>query len=141
MKKYKKYLGKKHDYFHTNCITLIAEIYETELQRDDFKKIWKLLDLKEGHPEQESRWYKVFNLQKLLKCTQEYGIKIEKLTDIKEYDVIMFATRQRKIPIHFGMYIGQNMMIHIEEGSYSKIDMLNDNWRGKIHSVYRRKMV
>ena len=53
----------------------------------------------------------------------------------------MFATRQRKIPIHFGMYIGQNMMIHIEEGSYSKIDMLNDNWRGKVHSVYRRKMV
>ena len=52
MKKYKKYLGKKHDYSQTNCITLIAEIYETELQRDDFKKIWKLLDLKEGHPEQ-----------------------------------------------------------------------------------------
>ena len=139
MKKYKKYLGKKHNYFHTNCITLIAEIYETELQRDDFKKIWKLLDLKEGHPEQESKWYKFFT-QSLVSVLGIIQIQ-KKLTDIKEYDVIIFATRQRKIPIHFGMYIGQNMMIHIEEGSYSKIDMLNDNWRGKVHSVYRRKMV
>ena len=141
MEKYKKYLGKKHNYFNTNCITLIAEIYENELQRDDFKKIWEFVDLKEGHPEQESRWWKFFTLKKLLKCAKEYGIKIEKITDIEEYDFIIFTTKKRKIPIHFGMYIGQNMMIHIEEGSYSKIDMLNDSWRERIHSVYRRKMV
>lgn len=141
MEKYKKYLGKKHNYLNTNCITLIAEIYETELQRDDFKKIWEFVNIKEGHPEQESRWGKFFTLKKLLKCAHEYGIKIEKLTDIEEYDFIIFTTKKRKIPIHFGMYIGQNMMIHIEEGSYSKIDMLNDNWRERIHSVYRRKMV
>jgi|TARA_R110000764_G_scaffold204448_1_gene289725 hypothetical protein len=141
MEKYKKYLGKKHNYLNTNCITLIAEIYENELQRDDFKKIWEFVDLKEGHPEQESRWWKFFTLKKLLKCAKEYGIKIEKITDIEEYDFIIFTTKKRKIPIHFGMYIGQNMMIHIEEGSYSKIDMLNDSWRERIHSVYRRKMV
>ena len=99
------------------------------------------MDVKEGHPDQESRWLRFFTLKKLLKCAQEYGIKIEKITDIEEYDFIIFTTKKRKIPIHFGMYIGQNMMIHIEEGSYSKIDMLNDNWRERIHSVYRRKMV
>ena len=37
MEKYRKYLGRKHDYLKTNCITLIADIYEKELQRDDFK--------------------------------------------------------------------------------------------------------
>jgi hypothetical protein len=141
MEKYKKYLGKKHNYLNTNCITLIAEIYENELQRDDFKKIWEFVDLKEGHPEQESRWWRFFSLKKLLNCAHEYGIKIEQITDIEEYDFIIFTNKKRKIPIHFGMYIGQNMMIHIEEGSYSKIDMLNDNWRERIHSVYRRKMV
>ena len=141
MQKYRKYLGRKHDYYNTNCITLIAEIYETELQRDDFKKIWEFVNIKEGHPEQESRWWRVIALKKLFNCAQKYGIKIEKITDIEEYDFIIFTTKKRKIPIHFGMYIGQNMMIHIEEGSYSKIDMLNDNWRERIHSVYRRKMV
>jgi len=39
------------------------------------------------------------------------------------------------------MYIGQNMMIHIEEKSYSRIDMLNQDWREKIYGVYRRKVV
>ena len=41
-----------------------AEIYETELQRDDFKKIWEFVDVKEGHPEQESRWWRFFTLKK-----------------------------------------------------------------------------
>ena len=142
MQKYRKYLGIKHDYHNTNCITLIADIYKNELPNEDtFKKIWDYLDIKEGHPEQEDKWWKFFDLKRWNKFLKEYCKKIENLTEIQEYDVIVFSTSRRRIPIHFGMYIGQNYMIHLEEKSTSKIEMLNDDWREKIHSVYRRKMV
>ena len=141
MEKYQKYLGIKHDYAHTNCITLIANIYEHELHRDAFfTKLWEYIDIKEGRPEQKSRWWKFLQYKNLLKYAKEYAIKVESITDLQEYDIIIFKSRSN-IPIHFGMYIGQNMMIHIQEKEYSKIEMLNDNWRGKIHSVYRSKMV
>ena len=142
MQKYRKYLGIKHDYHNTNCITLIADIYKNELPNEDtFKKIWDYLDITEGHPEQEDKWWKFFDLKRWNKFLKEYCKKIENLTEIQEYDVIVFSTSRRRIPIHFGMYIGQNYMIHLEEKGTSKIEMLTDTWRGKIHSVYRRKMV
>jgi cell wall-associated NlpC family hydrolase len=140
MQKYRKYLGRQHDYFNTNCITLIADIYQEELQRDDFKKIWDYLEIKEGHPEQKSRWWKIYTLQRLLECTKEYATEVKDITQLQEYDVIMFKS-EKSSPLHFGMYIGQNMMIHIEEKSYSRIDMLNQDWREKIYGVYRRKVV
>ena len=142
MEKYKKYLGIKHDYHNTNCITLIASIYKNELQDEDiFKNIWICLDIKEGHPKHEEKWWKFFDLKKWKSFLKEYCDRIESLTEIHEYDVIIFSTPRRSIPVHFGMYIGQNYMIHLEENNTSKIEMLNDNWRGKIHSVYRRKVV
>ena len=142
MEKYQKYLGIKHNYYNTNCITLIANIYKNELQNEDiFKKIWDCLDIKEGHPEHEEKWWKFFDLKKWNTFLKDHCKKIENLTDIKEYDVIVFSVSRRRIPTHFGMYIGQNYMIHLEDKNTSKIEMLNDDWRGKIHSVYRRKMV
>ena len=142
MQKYRKYLGIKHDYYNTNCITLIADIYKNELYNEDiFKEIWDYLDIKDGHPEYKGKWWKFFDLKRWNKFLKEYCKKIENLTEIQEYDVIVFNASRRQIPIHFGMYIGQNMMIHLQEKSYSKIEMLSDMWRGRIHSVYRRKMV
>jgi cell wall-associated NlpC family hydrolase len=95
---------------------------------------------KEGHPEQKSRWWKIYTLQRLLECTKEYATEVKDITQLQEYDVIMFKS-EKSSPLHFGMYIGQNMMIHIEEKSYSRIDMLNQDWREKIYGVYRRKVV
>ncbi len=97
MKKYKKYLGIPHDYQTTNCITLIADIYKNELQRDDFKKVWDYLDIKDGHPEQGSRWWRFLQLKKLLKFTKDNAVKVENLTDLQEYDVIIFSTNRREI--------------------------------------------
>ena len=38
---------------------------KNELQNeDDFKKIWDYLDIKEGHPEQENKWWKFFDTTK-----------------------------------------------------------------------------
>ena len=66
MEKYRKYLDRKHDYFNINCITLIAEIYEKELHRDDFKLLWEYLGIKDGHPEHQTRWWKYLKLKKYL---------------------------------------------------------------------------
>ena len=143
MEKYKKYLGIPHDFQNINCITLISKIYEQELSRQDFKKVWGYVDVKNGHPDPayQNKWWKYLIQEKLLICLQECATRVEKLIDLKEYDVIIFGTPRKNIPIHFGMYIGQNSIIHLPAGSTSKIELLNDYWRGRIHSVHRRKMV
>ena len=142
MEKYKKYLGIKHDYNDQTCISLIADIYKNELQDDSlFTILWKWIGMNKGRHNHGSKWWKFIDSENFNKFLNEYAIKIDNIIDIQEYDVIMFSNLRRRIPIHFGMYIGQNMMIHMQEKSYSKIEMLSEMWRGRIHSVYRSKMV
>ena len=121
---------------------MIADIYKQELQDDSlFTILWKWIGMEKGRHNYGNKWWKFIDSENFNKFLTEYAIKIDNIIDIQEYDVIMFSTPRRRIPIHFGMYIGQNMMIHMQEKSYSKIEMLNDIWRGKIHGIYRSKMV
>ena len=46
-------------------------IYKNELQRDDFKKVWDYLDIKDGHPEQGSRWWRFLQLKKFNKIEKK----------------------------------------------------------------------
>jgi len=133
--KYLKYLNKKHDYLENNCITLINEIYKNELNSNAFDKLWVYLDMPDGKPQDGKAWMKRFSIQDI-----EYGASLVAkkvdLTDLQEYDVILFKSK-RLLPIHFGMYVGYNKFIHLEEGRFSKIDVLNDNWRNMIASIWR----
>ncbi len=133
--KYLKYLNKKHDYLENNCITLISEIYKNELNSNAFDKLWIYLDMPEGKPQDGKAWMKRFSIQDI-----EYGASLVAkkvdLTDLQEYDVILFKSK-RLLPIHFGMYVGYNKFIHLEEGRFSKIDVLNTNWREMIASIWR----
>ncbi len=134
--KYLKYLNKKHDYLENNCITLINEIYKIELNSNAFDELWVYLSMPEGKPQDGKAWMKRFSIQDI-----EYGASLVAkkvdLTDLQEYDVILFKSK-RLLPIHFGMYVGYNKFIHLEEGRFSKIDVLNDNWRDMIASIWRQ---
>lgn len=134
--KYLKYLGKKHNYLENNCITLINDIYKTELNSNVFDSLWLYLNMPEGKPLEGKAWMKRFSIQDIETGASLVAKKVD-LTDLQEYDVILFKSG-RLLPTHFGMYVGYNKFIHLEEGRFSKIDNLNDNWRNMIASIWRQ---
>lgn len=134
--KYLKYLNKKHDYRENNCITLINEIYKNELQSNVFDSLWDYIKVPEGKPLEGRAWMRRVSLESLENWASLNAKKVI-LTEIQEYDVIIFKAG-RLVPTHFGMYIGNNKFIHLEEGRFSRIDNLNDNWREVIASIWRQ---
>lgn len=136
MSNYTQYLGIKHDYLNINCITLIERIYKEQLGSDVFSDLWKHLEIKNGKPKEGTRWKFKITFDKILEWTNKNARKVD-LRDLKEYDVFIFKSKKNR-PLHFGMYIGENKFIHIEEESTSVISLLNQDWRDQIHSIYRR---
>lgn len=133
--KYLKYLGIKHNYTENNCITLIASIYKNELNSNVFDGLWEYLDLPEGKPQDGRGWMKRFSISSLETWASTVATKVN-LTELQEYDVIIFKSR-RLIPTHFGLYIENNRFIHLEEGRFSRIDVLDQEYREEIASIWR----
>lgn len=134
--KYLKYLNRKHNYTEHNCITLINEIYKNELNSNIFDSFWDLVSMPNGRVQDGRAWMKRISMQIVEDWASTVARKVN-LTEMQEYDVIVFKSR-RMVPIHFGMYIGNNKFIHLEEGHYSKIDSLNDTWRELLGSIWRQ---
>ena len=137
MTDYVKYLGIKHDYQNINCITLIERIYKEELNSNIFQNLWEYLKLKDGKPSEGRRWKFKVTLEKIEEWANLNATKVN-LTNIKEYDVILFKSKKNR-PIHFGMYTKNNNFIHVEEETNSRVSSLNQEWRNQIHIILRRK--
>lgn len=133
--KYLKYLNIKHDYQNYNCITLIDFIYKTELRCNIFDDLWIYLNLPEGKPKDGRSWMRKFSLNHLETWAEKVATKVI-LTNLVEYDVIVFKSA-RLLPTHFGMYIGGNKFIHLEEDKYTKIEAFNQDWRDRVAGLWR----
>lgn len=133
--KYNKYLGLKHNYTEHNCITLIDSIYKNELNSNVFDGLWEYLELPEGRPKDGRGWMKRFSISSLETWASTVATKVN-LTELQEYDVIIFKSR-RLIPTHFGLYVENNRFIHLAEGKFSKIDVLDQEYREEIASIWR----
>ena len=133
--KYIKYIGIKHNYLENNCITLIDSIYKNELNSNVFESLWEPLGLPGGKPKDGRGWMKRLSVQTLEDWATTVAIKVY-LTELQEYDVIIFKSR-RLIPTHFGLYVENNRFIHLAEGKFSKIDVLDQEYREEIASIWR----
>jgi len=133
--KYLKYLGLKHNYTEHNCITLIDSIYKNELKSNVFDGLWEYLELPEGRPKDGRGWMKRFSISSLETWASTVATKVN-LTELQEYDVIIFKSG-RLIPTHFGLYVENNRFIHLAEGKFSKIDILDQEYREEIASIWR----
>ena len=133
--KYLKYLNRKHEYPDNTCITLITDIYKTELNSNSFDGLWDHLKLPEGKHFYGSSWIRHISIDSIEKWASINAKKVD-LTAIQEYDVIIFKSG-RLLPTHFGMYVGANKFIHLEETKYSRIESLNEKWRSVIASIWR----
>ena len=62
-------------------------------------------------------WMKHFHIQKVDEWASKCSIKV-KLTDAKNYDVMIFKSEKYDLAIHFGMYLMPSKLLHIEEGGW-----------------------
>ena len=121
-----KYLSLRHEYGKIDCIELIRSFYKNELNIQ--------FDLP---PYPHSRaWMKYFHTQKVDEWASKCSIKV-KLTDAKNYDVMVFKSEKYDLAIHFGMYLMPSKLLHIEEGGCSCVQTLSDYWVNRLHAIYR----
>ena len=121
-----KYLGLKHKYGQMDCIELIRNFYQEELNLK--------FDLP-NYPNSRD-WMKVFHTKKVDEWASKCSIKV-KLTDAKNYDVMVFKSEKYEFAIHFGMFLMPSKLLHIEEGSCSCVQTLSDYWVSRLHAIYR----
>lgn len=125
------YLGIKHAYGSYDCITLVQQFYENELNCSFNIPVYPSSRL----------WMKKYTVEFLDEWASKYGKKVS-LTDAKNYDLISFKSKKSNLLIHFGLYIKPNKMLHVEEGNTSRVDNLSEYWLEHLHAIYRHdKMV
>lgn len=125
------YLGIKHAYGSYDCITLVQQFYENELNCSFNLPVYPSSRL----------WMKKYTVEFLDEWASKYGKKVS-LTDAKNYDLISFKSKKSNLLIHFGLYIKPNKMLHVEEGNTSRVDNLSEYWLEHLHAIYRHdKMV
>lgn len=121
-----EYLFLPHSYGDVNCVSLIQRFYANELDIT--------LDIPDY--EKSRRWSAFFTTKSVDFWATQNAKKVE-LTAAKNYDLMIFKSRNSNKLTHFAMYIESNRMLHIEEGSTSKIEMLSDYWLQQLYGVYR----
>lgn len=127
--KYQEYLTLTHEWEDLNCLTLLEHLYKKYLNID-FMDTWLRADRKDGSTNIDARWFAKYRREDFLNEISNW-IKIE-LTQIKEFDILVF-TSKGNLPKHFGMYIGQNYMIHMLQNNPCQISFLDDTYRDKLN--------
>lgn len=120
------YLNIPHSYADTNCITLIQRFYSVELGLQ--------FELP-SYPSSRS-WMKQFSISSIEQWAAKYAKKVS-LTDIKNYDLMVFKSEKSNLVTHFGLYIEPYRILHVEEGSTSRLDYLTDYWLSQLYAIYR----
>lgn len=125
---YEKYLNLKHIYGTLDCIILVKLFYKQEFNIEitlpDYSK--------------SKTWMREYDVDKLDSTILKYCSKLY-LTDTKNYDLITFKSLNSSQIIHFGIFLSPLKMLHVEDGSISKIDNLNKYWLDHYYASYRHE--
>lgn len=122
---FEKYLFLPHSYTDLNCVSLIQRFYSCELK----------IDLLLPEYEKSRRWSAFFTTNSVDDWASNNAKKVN-LQYAKNYDLMIFKSKNNKLT-HFAMYVETNRMLHTEEGSFSKIELLSDYWIQQLYGVYR----
>ncbi len=77
-----------------------------------------------------------FSLSSIEQWAAKYAKKVS-LTEIKNYDLMVFKSKKSNLVTHFGLYIEPYRLLHVEEGSTSRLDYLTDYWLSQLCAIYR----
>lgn len=83
----------------------------------------------------KSRWGTDVSFQEIDSLAMSSGFKHVVLVDLQPRDILVFKLVEDR-PLHFGVYIGNNQFIHLRKRP--KIDDFTQEWRDKVHFIYRR---
>ena len=122
----REYIGIKHEYGSYDCIELIRQFYAKDLN---------IQFPLPTYPKSRD-WMKHFSANSVDGWASTCASKV-KLTEAKDYDVMVFKSEKSNLIIHFGMYLMPSKMLHIEEGGFSCVETLSDYWLDKLHAIYR----
>lgn len=121
-----KYLFIPHSYDDINCVSLIQLYYKNELG----------VELNIPEYNKSRRWSAFFNTSSVDAWAINNATKVQ-LTEAKNYDLMIFKSGNKLT--HFAMYVATNRMLHVEERSVSKIELLSDYWIKQLYGVYRHE--
>ena len=120
------YIGIKHDYEKINCVSLIQSFYKNELN----------IEFDTPNYPKSRRWLKSYDPLFMDDWVSNDWTKV-KLTEAKNYDVMIFKSEKTNLITHFGMYIMPSKMMHIEEGGFSCVQSLTDYWVDNLCMICR----
>jgi cell wall-associated NlpC family hydrolase len=126
---YFKYLNKQHDYENYNCFTLVVDVFKQERNID-------LLTAQRLGFSENFRLENKFSLRKIglqLVDKESQFWKQVTITELQPFDILVF----RKNLLHFGIYIGNNKILHLPEESKTLVSEFDDSLRECVYGCYR----
>ncbi len=136
---FSKYTDKKFKINESDCLSIIEEYYNEEFGLNIF------------HYERNENWdknYKEFIDSKLSCFTnnknfdefinKENFIKIDRIEDAKKHDLIIFKYLDN-YPSHFGIYLGNDYILHQPRNRDSLIEKLSAPEKRRIYCFARHK--
>jgi cell wall-associated NlpC family hydrolase len=125
---FESYIGLQHEYGQNDCITLIQRFYAEQLKINFSLPAYT----------KSKKWMYNLTTSQIDEWALKYAIKTT-LTTAHNYDLIVF--KSNNLITHFGMFLLPNRMLHIEQGSLSKIETLSDYWINSIYALYRHEQL
>lgn len=113
-----KYVGRSFEIGVSDCLTLVADYYQEKLNI-------KLPSIK-----RKDGWYKD-NPKIVDENTPANFTKIE-LKEAKENDLVVFDMLKNNQPCHFGVYLGNDMILHQPREKLSTIELLTESIKKRI---------
>lgn len=120
--KYAKYLGHNFEYNTSDCLSLVENFYKNEL------------NINFGHPFRDSNWFQI-SPQRIESEFKSY--KFSKVNNLQYGDLIVVQYPGRNFPSHFGVYIGNDEILHHRSGGYSCIEKYSALLKGLTKFVLR----
>jgi proteasome lid subunit RPN8/RPN11 len=115
-----KYIGKKFDVYKFDCYQLTKDYYKNELNiiLPEFQR--------------DENWYT--NIPKLIEDNwSKHFIEVE---DKQKNDILLFKIGHDYIS-HMGIYLGGNLMLHVELDRESKVEIVGHKWLKRLEKVIR----
>ena len=113
-----KYVGRAFEIGVSDCLSIVSDYYKEELNI-------KLPEIIRG-----ADWYK--KNPNIIKENTPTNLKKIENTNIQKNDILAFDMLNNGAPCHFGIYLGNDIMLHHPRFRLSTIEILNETLKKKL---------
>lgn len=113
-----KYVGRNFEIGISDCLSLVSDYY-----KDELNIILPQIERKEG-------WYKN-NPNIVIENTPKNFKQIE-FKDAQKNDLLVFDMLKNNLPCHFGIYLGNDVILHQPRNQQSIIELITNQMKKRI---------